>query len=117
MIGGLQEKVFGLRKVLEHFERKMIETDADPKESEYLTISVDQYKLTDMRKTQEESLKVAMDNCARINRIIDYLKSFKGLSMDTDTVDEDQSTRQDVDREIDGKNDGKKSQENVDESD
>merc|ERR1711911_500792 len=38
-IGSLEQKVFGMRKVIEHLEIKFIERDCEPKERDYLTIS------------------------------------------------------------------------------
>ena len=71
--------MLGLRKVIEFIERKMIESDPDPKESDYLTISVNQYQMIDIKHEQEEMKKITMLNCDRINTILDYLKAFKGI--------------------------------------
>ena len=90
----LQERVLGLRKVVEFMEGKMIETDNDPKESNYLTVCVDQYQLIDVKRNQNEIAKVARESCDKINTLIDYLKAFKGISLEPQEASRDEAAEE-----------------------
>ena len=90
----------------------MIETDNDPKESNYLTVSVDQYQLTDMKRNQNEIAKVARESCDKINTLIDYLKAFKGISLEPLEVSRDKAVKETTSSEAKDTQKGQKKSEN-----
>ena len=95
-LGSLEERVKGLLKCIGIMEIDLVKKDPAPKESDYVAITINQHQLMEVKKSQDDMAQTLKSSCDQINRIMDYLKAFRGLSLEDKLNLEDTSTVQDT---------------------
>ena len=77
-------------------EIDLVKKDPAPKESDYVAITINQHQLMEVKKSQDDMAQTLKTSCDQINRIMDYLKAFRGLSLEDKSDLEANSTAQDT---------------------